>query len=297
MLKNKYPHLKTLISVGGWTMSTNFSATAATADARQVFARSCADFVQQYGFDGVDIDWEYPVSGGDSGMVHSPADRENFSLLMAELRRALGPQRLLTAAMAGSPELVKNLDLPALVSSLDYFNVMAYDFYVPGASSMTAPHSNLYGMKGSAFSVDAAIQAYLKQNVPAQKLVLGVPYYGRAFANVTGASGSPTSVFQPFAGAAAGTFEPGTLNYYNITQNIKQNRQFKKHWDALAKTSWAFDRRAKTFVAYDSERALKAKCKYVHQSGLGGIMVWELSQEDLRGAAPLTKLISKQLGI
>lgn len=292
VLKQKYPHLKTLISVGGWTMSGNFSAMASTEASRKTFAKSCVEFAEKYGFDGIDVDWEYPVAGGEPTNVVSPNDKENFSLLMADLRAALGPHKLLTAAVAANPELIQNLDIKTLEPSVDFLNVMAYDFYTAASANFTAPQSNLYAMQGSTFSGNLAITTYLNQGLPAEKIVYGIPYYGRAYANVTV---SNDGMFQKFQGPAPGTFEQGALNYYNITQDLKGKR-LKDFWNKSAKTSWAYNRVSKTFVAYDNEAVIKTKCNYVKKNKLAGVMIWELSQEGL-GSAPLTQLISRNLGI
>lgn len=89
ILKGNHPNVKTLISVGGWTWSVYFSNVALTPESRDVFATSCADFIDEYTFDGVDIDWEYPVSGGEPGNIYRPEDRENFTLLLVAIRGKL----------------------------------------------------------------------------------------------------------------------------------------------------------------------------------------------------------------
>lgn len=135
-LKKKHPHLRTLISVGGWEDSERFSDAALTEDARRVFAQSCADFVTEHGFDGVDIDWEFPVSGGDKDHVARPQDKRNFTLLLAELRKRLdargkadGKHYLLTiAAPAGG---LARIEIDQIHPHLDFINLMTYDFAGP----------------------------------------------------------------------------------------------------------------------------------------------------------------------
>lgn len=273
-------------------MSGNFSSMASTEESRKTFVKSCTEFVEKYNFDGVDIDWEYPVAGGEPANKRSPDDKENLSLLMADLRAALGPNKLVTAAVSAAPELIENLNLKTLVPSVDFLNVMTYDYYTPASAVVTAPQSNLYGMSGTQYSGDLSIKAYLNRDVPSEKLVFGIPYYGRAYANVTN---STDGLWQSFNGSAPGTFEQGALNYYNITQSIDSS-SLQLFWHKKGKSSWAYSQSSKTFVAFDNTKAIEKKCDYVKMNNMKGIMIWELSQEGL-GSAPLTNLISEQLGI
>ena len=135
ILKENHPGLKTLISVGGWTWSSGFSALAMTAASRAKFATSCVKFMKEYGFDGIDIDWEYPVGGGlDSG---APEDRQNFTLLLEELRATLDAQGaadgdahyLLSIAAPAGPAIIANLEVDKIHPALDYINVTTYDFH------------------------------------------------------------------------------------------------------------------------------------------------------------------------
>ncbi|NOZ07710.1 MAG: glycoside hydrolase family 18 protein, partial [FCB group bacterium] len=197
ILKETNPHLKTLISVGGWTWSHYFSQVAATAESRALFAESCVEFVQQYGFDGVDIDWEYPVSGGLPGNIYSPDDRENFTLLLSELRGQLDAagDYLLTIAAPASPLVIANIEVENIHPYLDWINIMSYDFHGPwggDADVVTNFLSALYPLEEdpleepyhSQFNLSAAVETYLGFGVPAEKLNPGLPFYGRGFANV-----------------------------------------------------------------------------------------------------------------
>ena len=89
LLKAAHPHLRVLLSLGGWGSSEHFSAVAATASGRNRLALSCADWVERYGFDGIDVDWEYPVSGGDADVEHRPEDAANYVLLLQAIREEL----------------------------------------------------------------------------------------------------------------------------------------------------------------------------------------------------------------
>lgn len=190
ILKEEHPHLQTLISVGGWNWSARFSDAALTPDARARFAQSCVAFMARYGFDGIDIDWEYPVGGGLAGNGARPEDKPNFTLLLAELRSALdgqaaadGRDYLLSIAAPAGPTLYTNLELDKIHPYLDWINVMTYDFHT-GAESTTNFHAPLFPasddpVAGAAqLNADAALHAYLDAGVPADKLIMGMPFYG-----------------------------------------------------------------------------------------------------------------------
>ena len=173
ILKKKHPHLKTLISVGGWTQSGRFSDAALTEASRGKFARSCVAFLTKYGFDGVDIDWEYPCGGGMEGNKSRPADRENFTLLLAELRKQLdardkgdGRHYLLTFAAPTGPKMIEGIELAKAAPLVDWVNLMTYDFH-GGWSPITNFNAPLYRLfhgprrrdLPQALNVDAAVRA------------------------------------------------------------------------------------------------------------------------------------------
>ena len=135
-LKAQHPHLKTLISVGGWKWSGKFSDVALTAESRQKFAQSCVDFMREYGFDGIDIDWEYPGGGGQEGNTSRPEDKQNFTLLLQALRAQLRQQEatdersyLLSISTAAVPTKFNNLELAQIHQYVDWIHVMTYDFH------------------------------------------------------------------------------------------------------------------------------------------------------------------------
>ena len=186
--------LRVLVSAGGWTGSRGFSDLALTPARRRAFASSVVEFLRRNDLDGFDLDWEYPGLPGN-GNPHRPADRANFTALLAELRRALdedgsarGRHLLLTIAAATSAEYLAHTDMASAQASLDLVNLMAYDFLLAESGDHAGHHANLRAPAGNpdASSVEKAVKAFLAAGVPAGKLVLGVPFYGRAWAGVTG---------------------------------------------------------------------------------------------------------------
>ncbi len=285
-LKHRYPDLKILISIGGWTWSGNFSAAARDESSRQRFAASCIDlYLKQYRgvFDGLDIDWEYPVSGGLT--IGKPEDKRNFTLLLNETRRQLDElgkadnrQYLLTIAAPIGPGNIRNLELGAIAATVDWINLMGYDFH--GAWDTTTNfNAPLYRTPtdpaDASLNIDAAVQAYLSGDVPAGKLVLGVPFYGHGW---SGVSATGNGLYQSASGAALGTWEAGSYDYKDIVANYLHT--YQQYWNADAHVPWLYDPTSKIFISYDNPQSLTAKAAYVRDNGLAGVMIWEVSQGD-----------------
>lgn len=169
-LRKQKPELKVLLSIGGWG-SGRFSEMAANDEYRRAFAADCDRVVKEFALDGIDIDWEYPTSSM-ANISSSPDDTENFTLLMQDIRAAIGNEKELTLATVAS---ARYIDFKAILPSVDFVNIMAYDM-----ASAPKHHSALYpsGHSGDITS-DGAVTAHLKAGVPPSKLVMGMPFYGR----------------------------------------------------------------------------------------------------------------------
>ncbi len=291
ILKNQNPHLKTLISIGGWTWSSGFSTAAATPTSRALLANSAVQFMKQYGFDGIDLDWEYPVSGGLSSNVTSASDKQNFTLLLAELRSQLDALEaidrrhyLLTIASSAGPATYANIEISLIHQYLDWINVMAYDFH-GSWSPITHFNSALYPQPNdpttdpvilNGFNGDVAIQAYLNAGVPPHKLVLGAGYYGRGWEGVPNVN---NGLYQPHTGVPSGSWEPGVFDYKDLAQNYLGNG-YTRYWDNDAKVPYIYNPATGIMVSYDDDQSLGVKADYVNNNGLGGIMFWEFSGDD-----------------
>lgn len=280
-LKAANPGLRTLISVGGWTWSGNFPAAAATAASRATFAQSCVAFMKQYGFDGIDIDWEYPVAGGLT--PGTAADKVNYTLFLQALRDELNRQGAadggkhydLTIAAPAGPSILTNLEISKVAAIVDWINLMTYDFHGSWESTTghNAPITKPTGDPGPAgFYSDATIGSYLAAGAPASKLVLGVPFYGHSFAGV-----GPTNngLFQPTTGAGTGTWEAGSVDYKDIAANYLP--RLTRQYDASAKVPYLYDAAKKEFISYDDPASMALKANYIASKGLGGGMFWEMS--------------------
>ncbi|MEK5059603.1 chitinase [Paenibacillus sp. FSL H7-0326] len=289
-LKQINPNLKTIISVGGWTWSNRFSDVAATAATRETFANSAVDFLRKYNFDGVDLDWEYPVSGGLEGNSKRPQDKQNYTLLLSKIREKLnaaeavdGKDYLLTIASGASPSYVANTELANIASIVDWINIMTYDFN--GAwQKISAHNAPLYNDPAAAaagvpdtstFNVSAGAQGHLDAGVPASKLVLGVPFYGRGWDGCTQTSNGQYQTCS--GGSSVGTWEPGSFDFYDLEANYINKNGYTRYWNDTAKVPYLYNASNKRFISYDDVESLGHKTAYIKSKGLGGAMFWELS--------------------
>ncbi len=241
-LKKEAPSLKVLLSVGGWG-SGRFSEMAASKKNRPAFAHSCKKAVDEYGLDGIDIDWEYP--GSDmAGISSSPSDKENFTLLMKDLREALGEDKLLTLASSATAQYI---DFPAIMPYVDFVNIMAYDM-----ANAPRHHSALRsGTVSGDLTVDEATQRHLLAGVPKEKLVLGMPLYGR------GKGERPGSFFQ----------DPKSDRFI-------PKKGYSRRWDTSSKVPYLVDSVGNMVYGYEDVRSIKVKCEYIKEQGLLGGMYW-----------------------
>jgi chitinase len=287
-LKVQHPGLKTLISVGGWTWSERFSDAALTAASRQKFATSAVNFIQQHGFDGVDVDWEFPVGGGEADNVNRPEDKQNYTLLMQELRRQFdalelqnGRDYYLSIAAPSGAALTANIEIAALGQTLDWINLMAYDFH-GSWSARTGFNAPLYAAPGdpddARLNTDWAVSHYLTSGVPADKLIVGAPFYGRGWSGVPNVNGG---LYQTFTGLPQGTWEAGMFDYRDlVNRQLAAGSGYTRRWNDAAKVPWLYNPTTGIMISYDDPESMGNKADYVKTRNLGGMMFWELSGDD-----------------
>lgn len=244
-LKQQNPKLKVVLSVGGWT-SGNFSEMAASAQYRRAFAKDCRRVVDQYGLDGIDIDWEYPTSSV-AGISSSPDDTDNYTLLMRDLRKALGKKKLLTAATVAD---ARYIDFNSCLRYMDFVNIMAYDVANPPKHHTTLFRSPLSGR----ITVQEAVEAHVKAGVPVEKLTLGMPLYGR------------------------GDHDNKVLDQYVKTRNAKG--LYTEQWDSVGLVPYLTDRSGQLVWGFDNAESLAAKCQFILDRGLLGGMYWECTEDN-----------------
>ena len=237
-LKNVNPDLKVMLSVGGWG-SGRFSEMASDDQRRMSFAQDCLRVVEEFGLDGIDIDWEYPTSDM-AGISASPEDRENFNLLMRDLREVLGEDRLLTLASSAYAEYI---DFFACEKYLDFVNIMTYDM-----ASAPYHHAALYASENTKGCCDGAVKAHVEAGVPIEKLVLGMPFYGRS-----------------------GSVLPKFVDY----KDILKVEGLVEAWDEVAQAPYLADQDGTFVIGYDTPRSMKIKCDYIKAQGMLGAMYWD----------------------
>jgi chitinase len=274
-LRKINPELKIIVSIGGWG-ADYFSDVALTDATRQRMAESVAALIEAHDVDGVDLDWEYPTLPG-AGISHRPEDKRNFSLLLETLRARLdklgaaygGRHYLLTIAAADS-EFVAGIELQRVARSLDWINLMTYDFH----NSLTPTTGHHAGLHLSAIapaddrSGDKAVEQFLAAGVPAKKLNLGAAFYGRAF---TGVDPSHDGLQQKYAKYV------GDPSWRELVASTIDKNGYVRHWDAKAQAPYLWNARTRSFVSYEDPESLRAKAAFVKAKGLGGLMYWEHS--------------------
>lgn len=300
-LKAKHPGLKVLISLGGWSWSTHFSDAARTPASRKAFVSSCIDLFIKGNlpvdgarggagaaaglFDGVDLDWEWPGSAGDTDTVHRPEDKRNFTALVHEFRTQLDAYATsqrgkrkhyeLTAFVPTAPAKIDaGFEVRKIMCDLDFVNLQGYDFHVSGEKT-TAQQSALYA-RGD-FSVDQTVREWLHRGAPARKLVMGMPFYGQGW---TGVTGGGDGLGQPATAPAPATWAAGYEDYKAL-KKLAESGTYTLHRDRRNGHAWLFD--GTTLWTYDDPQVLRTKTSYIRERGLGGAMFWSLDGDTADG--------------
>ena len=309
--KSQYPNVKILVSVGGWTRSDKFHDLAKSAANRKTFANSMVDFMKKYPFiDGFDIDWEYPTftrqpeDQYDRGCVGGPEDKENFTLLLKDVRETFDANgmedKLLTVAVSAGEEKIRATEPDKFAQYLDYIGVMTYDF-AGNWDNVTGHLSPLYGNPADEavrpkFNTDDAMKIYSEEyNVPKDKLLAGTPLYSRGWANVEpGPNGD--GLFQPGSGTGfkGNLGEGGQYSWYDI-RNMENQNGWKKYVDPISQAPYLYNAGTKQFLTYEDEDSLQAKVDYVNDNGYGGLIVWDASGDDVKDNHPMHTIMYKGL--
>ena len=244
-LKKVNPDLKVMLSVGGWGAG-NFSEMAADETHRLNFCRNCLAAVDQYGLDGIDLDWEYPTSSA-AGISHSPNDTRNFTELVKDLRATLGNGRLITMASADNANYV---DFSRAMEYMDFVNVMAYDMGHP-------PYHNaaLYPSSMTEISCDESVALHIRKGVPAERLVLGIPFYGHG----------------------DGKAFPESVDYGELSFDPAVYTACR---DEEARVPYLTDSDGKMVLTYEDDLSATEKADYILQKGLLGAMYWNIEADD-----------------
>lgn len=278
--KKKNRNLKVLLSIGGWTYSANFAQPASTDAGRKKFAESAVRLLEDLGFDGLDVDWEYPKSA---------AEAEDFVKLLHETRLALDhaaakrhhhhhTRFYLTVACPAGATNFEKLKIPEMDRLLDFWNLMAYD-YAGSWDQRSGHQANLFPSRShpetTPFSTIAALEHYTRHGVHPSKIVLGMPLYGRTFASTAGPG-------QSYNGVGEGSWEQGVWDYKALPKPGST-----EYHDQHIGASWSYDAASKTMVSYDTPEMVAQKAAFVRDHGLSGSMFWESSGDKAVGAGSL----------
>ena len=255
-LKSQNPDLKIMLSIGGWGAG-NFSEMAADENHRKKFCENCLAAVKKYGLDGIDIDWEYP-SSSSAGISSSPNDISNFTLLMRDLRAALGSNKLLTIATYAG---VKYYDFSKCGQYLDFVNIMTYDMGRPPYH-----HSALYSSSKTKNSCVESVEKHYKAGVPYEKLVLGVPFYGKPA-------------------------EGESIDYIDLVSDSYS--KYTERWDDISKVPYLVDASGTMVICYDNAKSIGLKADFIKSRGLLGAMYWNIEADDSKWT--LSKTLSASL--
>ena len=266
---------------------------ALTPVSRAKFARSAAKLMHDHHFDGIDIDWEFPVQGGSEAMqAHQrPDDKINITLLMQALRDELRRygNKLLTMAVTPNPHYYQNIEVSKLANIMDWINLMAYDYNGPwpgcNTTNFNAPLFHADGdTSDPKYNIHSSVTALLENGLPRNKLVVGMSFYGRGFSSVDpGPKGD--GLYQAYSGKPYGTWPDehdqgsGVYDYYDLRDNYIGKGDWQSHYSTEAEAAYLYSPSKRIFIGYDNPTTIWAKCSYVISRGLGGSMIWDLSMD------------------
>lgn len=246
-----------------------FTTCCADPALRMTFAKSCVEMVTKYGFDGVDLDWEYPCVPSN-GQNTSPDDRDNFTatckVIREELDKVEGERPLLTIAAGADLYYTTCVDLPAVIEYLDFICLMTYDLKC-GFHALAGHHTQLYSSTGDVFqnSCDQALRLFHSCGVPKEKLLMGAAFYSRKWDNIEDRNHGFLQIAK-----TGGGYGP---NYQKLAEEYINKNGYIAYWDDEAKAPYLFN--GSTFITYDDPKSITYKCDYVLEEGYGGIFYWE----------------------
>jgi len=259
---------KISVAFGGWGQCEGFPPVAADPALRAKFIRNALDFCRTHGYDGIDIDWEFPAN---------PAERENLTLLVTELREAInaaGVPLLLTMAVSAGTWSGDHNDYEKLRDVVDWFNDMTYDFY--GTWTDRAGHNApLYATQES---VNTSIVFLTeKMGVPPEKIMMGVPFYGRKF----------------HARRLYGESTGGEGIAYRDIVRIMNEGGWSYHWDDVSRVPYLVNESGTELIFFDDPESIALKCRYAGEKNLRGVMIWALGSDYVDGGQPLLETIGR----
>lgn len=268
-LKKQHTHLKVLLSLGGWGGCATCSPVFSTPEGRSEFAASVKELTKEYDTDGIDLDWEYPAIEGYPGHPYKPEDKRNFTLLVQELRRALGKRADISFAAGGFASFFDNsIEWAQVMPLLDRVHLMSYDL-VGGFSTVTGHHTPLFSTAEQQGSADYGVRYLKTLGVPPQKIVIGAAFYARTWEQVENVN---NGLYQP------GKFK-SFVPYHKFSQAVNPAAGFTFFRDPAAQAPYAYNPARKEFATFDDVESVALKTKFARAKELGGIMFWQLTDD------------------
>jgi chitinase len=290
-LKSKNPGLKVILSLGGWGGCETCSDAFFSSGGRKDFATSVRQLNDYFKTDGIDLDWEYPTvrldNDIDKNPVHktAPEDRKNFTDLVRQLRKELGPKATITFAAGGfQTYLERAVEWKEVMKEVDYVNMMTYDL-INGYSTITGHHTPLYSNSFQRESTDNAIQYLIKNGVDSKKIIVGAAFYARVWENVPSINNGLNQ---------SGKFKQ-SIPFKDFETKFSPDQGFRYYWDSTAQAPYMYNPAQKLFATFDDKRSIELKTKYVIDNNLGGIMFWQLGSDKPKGGL-LDKIIEVRKG-
>ena len=270
-LKSINPKLKVCLMIGGWGgHADGFSEMAKSPKKRAEFCQSVYDLLELHHLDGVDIDWEYPTKSADNETGADPDDTQNFNLVLKELREKLGTSKIISFASSSS---AKYVDWPVAMKYLDYVNVMTYDMgAAPDGHNSPLHKSTLFNHR----SWDESVQAHVNGGVPKNRMVMGVPFYGKA-------EKEPSKDSPDYQTYIQNKIFDYSVRYYEIPDILNKGtykgkplaRAVSRRWEPMSLVPYLVDNTGKNVLSYDDPESIAYKGKYVKTNGHLGAMFWE----------------------
>jgi chitinase len=304
-LKTSYPNLKICISIGGASLSWNMSKILANPTTRKTFVNSSVSFILKHGFDGFDLDWEYPGKKGASyNYVDAVNDAKNMVIFLRELRQALNtrsPSKYIEISVASgcTPEVISQYK--DCVDLIDSFNVMTYDFY--GGWGDGGHNAGLFpnpANKGAFLGFDCHNSTLRALSIfPKNKICIGCPFYGRGWKQLVSDRTNPSApiIFGISKAGAATTLSAGSggeegLSCWKDLRDVVGKNGFTKYVDTVSRVPYLHNISTGETWSYDDVESVKEKAKYVLDNDLGGIMIWQLSDDVRDGRDSLLDVIA-----
>ncbi|XP_037027541.1 probable chitinase 2 [Bradysia coprophila] len=295
-LKEEYPCAKVLLAIGGWNEgSEKYSYMAEDEERRKEFVESVIRFIIHFNFDGFDINWEYPTERG--GIVD---DRENYSLLLEMLHKELSKRgRILTAAVPANLYTInKAYELEVMCNNLDLLNIMGYDMQQRDKTSVHAPLKRENSDPSKKETLETVVQHLLKSGCPKEKLVLGIPAFGRSYTLYSQYSTGLNALVKGVGRAGNFSQSEGFLGYNEICEEVRSDNGWKITY--LRNSAAKYASKGDQWISFDDVDTVQQKVRFVKEKNLAGVMLWSIDTDDFHGdcfgeSYPLLSAINREL--